>query len=71
LLDHVHHGSSDPERIARLMSLVEDDLGLPLHQTVEKCKAAVSAQTKATLSQPNLTLEAPATRADFEKWVCG
>ena len=69
LLDHVQHGSSDPDRIARLVSLVEDDLGLPLHQAVEKCKVMLSAQTTATLSQPDLTLEAQATRAAFEKWV--
>jgi hypothetical chaperone protein len=69
LLDHVHHGSSDPERIARLISLVEDDLGLPLHQAVERCKVALSASSMATLSQPDLTLEVPATRAAFERWV--
>jgi hypothetical chaperone protein len=69
LLDHVQHGSSDPARIARLVSLVEDDLGLPLHQAVEKCKVVLSARSEATLSQPDLTLEAPATRAAFEKWV--
>jgi hypothetical chaperone protein len=69
LLDHVQHGSSHPERIARLVSLVEDDLGLPLHQAVEACKVELSSKPNATLAQADLTLQAPATRASFEKWV--
>ncbi len=69
LLDHIHHGSSDPGRIARLVRLVEDDLGLPLHQAVERCKVALSVREEAELVQPQLDLAARATRAAFGKWV--
>ncbi len=69
LLDRVHHGSSDPPRIARLVRLVEDDLGLPLHQAVERCKVALSAREEAELAQPQLDLAASATRTAFGKWV--
>ena len=69
LLDHIQHGSSDPARIAHLVTLVTDDLGLPLHQAVERCKVALSARPNATLVQNELGLNAPATRASFAGWV--
>ena len=69
LLDRVHHGSSEPARIARLVRLVEDDLGLPLHQAVERCKVALSARAEAELLQPQLDLAATATRTAFSEWV--
>ena len=69
LLDRIHHGSSEPARIARLVRLVEDDLGLPLHQAVERCKVALSARAEAELLQPQLDLAARATRTAFSEWV--
>jgi hypothetical chaperone protein len=69
LLDRIHHGSSDPARIARLLRLVEDDLGLPLHQAVERCKVSLSAHAEADLVQPQLDLAAKATRGAFSAWV--
>src|SRR3954451_18960004 len=69
LLDRIHHGSSDPARIARLVRLVEDDLGLPLHQAVERCKLALSAREEAELVQSELDLAARATRTAFSKWI--
>ncbi len=69
LLDRIHHGSSDPARIARLVRLVEDDLGLPLHQAVERCKVALSVREEAELVQPQLELAAQATRTAFGEWV--
>ena len=52
-----------------LVRLVEDDLGLPLHQAVERCKVALSAREEAELAQPQLDLAARATRTAFSKWV--
>jgi hypothetical chaperone protein len=69
LLDRIHHGATDPARIARLIHLVEDDLGLPLHQAVERCKVALSAGPNAPLVQPQLDLAATATRSAFSEWV--
>lgn len=69
LLDHIHHGSSDPARIGRLVRLVEDDLGLPLHQAVERCKVALSSSDEAELAQPQLDLAARAKRSTFSRWV--
>jgi len=69
LLDRIQHGSSEPGRIAKLLSLVEEDLGLPLHQAVERCKVTLSAQEEARLVQSDLELDAPATRAAFAGWV--
>jgi hypothetical chaperone protein len=69
LLDRVHHGSSEPARIARLVSLVADDLGLPLHQAVERCKVALSACEEAELAQPQLDLATKGTRTAFSRWI--
>jgi len=69
LLDRIHHGSSDPDRIGRLVRLMEDDLGLPLHQAVERCKVTLSVREDAELVQPQLDLATRATRAAFGKWV--
>jgi len=69
LLDRIQHGSSDPQRIARLLRLVDDDLGLPLHQAVERCKVGLSAGERAELVQKELDLAASATRAAFGTWV--
>ena len=69
LLERIQHGSSDPPRIARLLQLVDDDLGLPLHQAVECCKVSLSAGETAELVQSDLGLAASATRAAFATWV--
>ena len=69
LLDHIQHGSSEPARIARLVTLVADDLGLPLHQAVERCKVALSARPEAVLRQEALALDAPLSQQSFEGWV--
>jgi hypothetical chaperone protein len=69
LLERIQHGSSDPSRIARLLQLVDEDLGLPLHQAVERCKVSLSAGETADLVQADLGLAASATRAAFATWV--
>ena len=47
LLDKIRHGASDPAGIDRLIHVIEDDLGLPLHQSIEANKRALSASAAA------------------------
>ena len=47
LLAKIRYGASDPEGIDRLIHLVEDELGLPLHQAVEAGKRSLSSSTNA------------------------
>jgi len=69
LLDRLEQGSLAPDRIARLVHVVKDDLGLPLHQAVEKGKLALSAAEQARLSYAELDLGLDLARGDFEGWI--
>jgi len=71
LLAKIRHGASDPEAIDRLIHIVEDELGLPLHQAVEAAKRALSASTKARFAfeHPGIALASNLTRAAFDTWI--
>lgn len=71
LLDRVHHGASEPELIERFIHLVEHDLGLPLHQAVERTKVALSREAESSLafSDPPIDIAAPIDRASFDAWI--
>jgi hypothetical chaperone protein len=69
LLDRLEQGALAPDRIARLVHVVKDDLGLPLHQSVERGKLALSAASEARLAYGELDLDLPLSRGDFEGWI--
>lgn len=71
LLERLAHGAIEPERIDRLVRLVRDDLGLPLHQAVERVKLALSAGDRGELDVPELDLKEPITRSELETWIAG
>jgi len=71
LLEKIRHGARAPEMIERLCHVVEDDLGLPLHASVEAAKVALSSSDRARLAfaRPGVELAAPIARADFDAWI--
>ncbi|HWM87676.1 MAG TPA: Hsp70 family protein [Kofleriaceae bacterium] len=69
LLERLAHGALEPERIDRLVRVVRDDLGLPLHQAVERTKLSLTAGERGELDAAELSLRAPVARADFEAWI--
>lgn len=71
LLEKIRDGASDPESIGRLIHIVEDELGLPLHQSVEASKRALSEAKKArfTFAHPGIALKSDLTRAAFDGWI--
>jgi hypothetical chaperone protein len=69
LLDRLARGALEPERIDRLVRVVRDDLGLPLHRAVERAKVAVSAGPRGELDVSALDLREPVLRADLEAWI--
>ncbi|HEX2656812.1 MAG TPA: Hsp70 family protein, partial [Polyangia bacterium] len=71
LLDKIRHGASDPVGIERLIHIIEDDLGLPLHQAIEANKRALSASPTApfTFDHAGLSLATDVARADFDAWI--
>jgi len=69
LLARVAHGALEPARIERLVRLIEDDLGLPLHQAVEGAKVRLSHGQADRIALAALELDLPIARADFDAWI--
>lgn len=71
LLLKIEAGAADAQAIRRLMRVVDDELGLPLHQSIERTKVALSAGPEAGLSfdPDGVALQARTTRADFDRWI--
>jgi hypothetical chaperone protein len=72
LLERIERGALDRVAIGRLMRTVEDDLGLPLHQAVERAKRELSATDRGHLGfaipggGAGGGVDADLTRASFE-----
>ncbi|MBP0495963.1 Hsp70 family protein [Roseomonas indoligenes] len=60
-----------PERLHRLVQLIEDEAGYALYRAVSSAKAALSSAEEAVLTfrHEDFTIEAPIARADFESWI--
>lgn len=71
LLERVQIGSSSPTKIDNLIHLIEYDLGLPLHRSVETTKVALSGEDETHLRFINspIALVSHITRDDFEGWI--
>jgi hypothetical chaperone protein len=69
LLARVQQGSLDPARIERLVRVVEEDLGLPLHRAVEGAKVRLSARQADHVQLPELELDLALARTSFESWI--
>jgi hypothetical chaperone protein len=61
----------EPEKIAALITLVDEDLGFQLHQAVQRLKFELSSATQAEFRfvDGSLDLRKSVTRADFENWI--
>lgn len=69
LLHRVERGTTSPHQIARLLQVINEDLGLPLHQAVERSKVALSASDAAMLELSAIEFRAGVERAGFEHWI--
>jgi hypothetical chaperone protein len=69
LLVRVKEGALEPEKLERLAQLVDEDLGLPLHQAVEGAKVRLSSAAADRVTLRAIELDLPITRADFETWI--
>ena len=69
LLARVAHGTEAPAAIERLTRVVEEDLGLPLHQAVEGAKVRLSRGDADRVALAALELDLPVTRAAFDAWI--
>ena len=69
ILARVVQGALEPARIERLLRMVEEDLGLPLHHAVEGAKVRLSATAVDRVAVAAIDLDLPITRADFDTWI--
>lgn len=70
LLARVVQGTVAPELIDRLVTVIEEDLGLALHRGVEGCKVRLSrAEGDRVTVGEGLGLDVPVARAAFEGWI--
>lgn len=71
LLERIAAGALAPEHVARLIHVVDDDLGLPLHAAVEATKVALSrsAEARFDFARPGVTIGAHVPRAAFDAWI--
>lgn len=70
-LDRLKKSAVDPAAIGRMIAVIEQELGYPLHDAVGRLKRALSADTQAHFhfEGAGLAIEADVTRADFETWI--
>ncbi|MBK7533852.1 MAG: Hsp70 family protein [Myxococcales bacterium] len=70
LLARVVQGTLAPELIDRLVTLIEEDLGLALHRGVEGCKVRLSgAKLDRVAVDEGLGLDVAVPRGSFEEWI--
>ena len=61
----------EPEKIEALRTIIDEDLGLELHDAVERLKLSLSeaAAGEFRFHSGGLDLRIPVTRAEFEGWI--
>lgn len=61
----------EPEKIEALIDLIDEDLGYPLHQAVQRLKVELSHKEFAQFRfrDRGMNIEAVVQRADFEGWI--
>ena len=61
----------EPEKIAALIAIVDEDLGYQLHQAVQQVKFALSRSEAAEFRfhEAGLDLRIPVSRGEFELWI--
>ncbi|MBK9034180.1 MAG: Hsp70 family protein [Myxococcales bacterium] len=71
LLERIADGARDQDGIARLVRVVDEDLGLPLHGSIEAAKLALTAApaTAFDFGRPGIAIRAPVERAAFDAWI--
>ncbi len=71
MLGSVRGQALEPEKIAALIHLIQEDLGYQLHQAVQKVKCELSERETARFrfSDGVVDLDAVVSRRDFEAWI--
>jgi hypothetical chaperone protein len=70
-LQRLHRAATDPAAIARMIAVVENELGHALYEAVGRLKRALSHDShgRFAFTGGGLAIEADVTRAQFESWI--
>ncbi len=70
-LRNIRAQALEPDKIEKLIDLVEDDLGFYLHRSVQRAKFELSSrqETVFEFDQAGLHIHHPVTRLEFEGWI--
>ena len=62
---------TEPDKVTKLIDLIEDDQGYPLYKAISEAKARLSSQESVELCFPPLggDFRARIERRDFERWI--
>jgi hypothetical chaperone protein len=71
LLRSARARAQEPEKVAALINLIEEDLGYQLHQSVQRLKIELSHHEAAEFrfSDGSMNIVATVTRQEFEGWI--
>lgn len=70
LIAQIEHGAQDPVKFERFLRLVRDDLGLWLHQAVERAKIAMSRHGEGRLTVgAGIDLDERIDARAFDQWI--
>lgn len=70
LLERIEQGALSPQLVHRLVRIVRDDLGLALHQAVERSKVRLSQGEGDRLRlDEGVGLDLEVSRRDFDGWI--
>lgn len=70
-LERLRRDATDPAAIARMIAVVDHELGYALYETVGSLKRALSSESSGHFhfEGPDLTIDADVSREDFERWI--
>ncbi|HXX48235.1 MAG TPA: Hsp70 family protein [Myxococcota bacterium] len=71
LLYDLQREALEPQRFEALVHVVQEDLGFPLHRSVERAKLALTREPAAELAFAHgpVKIAEPVERAAFERWI--
>lgn len=70
-LSRLQHSATNPSAIARMIAVIENELGNPLYEAIGLVKRTLSSETHAEFifDAPGLSINAQVDRGDFESWI--
>ena len=71
ILQSVRAQATEPQKIARFIEIVEEDLGYHLHRSVQRTKVDLSSREEAefVFTDTSVDIRRRVSRSDFNEWI--